>query len=202
MPLRHLVLVRHGETDGESSIRYYGSTDVELSAAGRAQMRSVASRLAAQRADLVFASTLRRSWAAAALVARGAQVRLEPDLREIHFGRWEGLTQEEIAQQDPILYEDWQKGANGFEYPAGEARAAFRERVRRGLGRILAAPGHVGIGVLHKGVIREIALALTGAALPREQPELGGIVRVSQTADGAWVIGARGSNPAGLEDAA
>ena len=34
-----LILVRHGETEGESSIRYHGRTDVALSELGRAQMR-------------------------------------------------------------------------------------------------------------------------------------------------------------------
>ncbi len=202
MPLRRLVLVRHGETDGQSSIRYYGSTDVELSEAGRSEMRRVSSQLADQAVDLYFASSLRRSWRAAAIVSRSAHVRLEPDFNEIHFGRWEGLTREEIQQRDPILFQDWQSGANGFEYPAGEARAAFRERIRHGLARLLVAPGHTGVGVLHKGVIREIVRALTASLLPKDQPALGGIVQVSQTVDGSWALGQRGSNPSGLEDAA
>ena len=35
--LRRILLVRHGETDGESSVRFHGSTDVDLSAEGREQ---------------------------------------------------------------------------------------------------------------------------------------------------------------------
>jgi broad specificity phosphatase PhoE len=38
--VKTLVLVRHGETEGNSSIRYYGDTDIELSELGRAQMRA------------------------------------------------------------------------------------------------------------------------------------------------------------------
>ena len=136
MALRQILLVRHGETDGESSIRYFGSTDVELSDQGRAQMAQAAGRLASRRVDLWLASNLRRSWAAAGIVSRGALVRIDPDLREIHFGQWEGLTREEIQARDPVLFQDWQAGAERFEYPAGEARAAFRARIGRALERV------------------------------------------------------------------
>jgi broad specificity phosphatase PhoE len=198
MALRQLLLVRHGETDGASSIRYFGSTDVELSPIGRQQMAEVASRLAARRVDLWLASNLRRSWLAAAIVARGANVRIDPDLREIHFGQWEGLTRDEIAARDPVLFQDWQAGAEGFEFPGGEARAAFRARVGRALERILASPGVNAVAVLHKGVIREITRQLTGHTLPREAPALGADVAVTRIAGGPWIVGERSSDPEGL----
>jgi broad specificity phosphatase PhoE len=195
MALRQILLVRHGETDGASSIRYFGSTDVALSDEGRAHMRLLATRLASRRVDLWLASNLRRSWGAAAIVARGAKVRIEPDLREIHFGKWEGLTQEEIAARDPVLYQDWQAGAEGFEFPGGEARAAFRTRVGRVIERLLASPARFAGGVLHKGVIREIARQLTGDAMSRTEPALGELVVLTRVADGPWLRGERSSDP-------
>ena len=60
--LRRLVLIRHGETVGESSVRFHGSNDVELSAEGRALMREVGRGLRGEVFDLVLASPLRRSW--------------------------------------------------------------------------------------------------------------------------------------------
>ena len=44
-----LILVRHGETEGESSIRYHGRTDVALSELGRAQMRLAGRAIGAHR---------------------------------------------------------------------------------------------------------------------------------------------------------
>lgn len=200
--LRRLVLVRHGETDGESSVRFHGSSDVDLDAAGREQMRQVAETLR-RIPSLVVASPLRRSWRAAAIVARSADVRLEPDFREIDFGRWEGLTREEIAARDPILFEDWQKRAPGFEYPGGEPRAEFRERVQRGLDRLLAADAREALLVLHKGVIRTIVEALTRETLPPDEPALAGVVVVTRQPDGTWFRGQHSSNPPGLcEEAA
>ena len=195
MALRQILLVRHGETDGESSIRYFGSTDVDLSDEGRAQMHKLAPRLAARRVDLWLASNLRRSWSASALVSRGARVRIEPDLREVHFGEWEGLTREEIAARDPVLFEDWQAGKDGFEYPGGEARASFQARIAGVVERLLAGPDRFVAGVLHKGVIREIARQLTGEAMPREEPALAEEVVLTRVAEGPWLRGLRSSDP-------
>lgn len=201
LKLRRLVLVRHGETDGESSVRFHGSSDIPLSAAGREQMRRVAAKLVCV-PDLVVASPLRRSWGGALIAGQGASVRLEPGFREIHFGRWEGLSKEEIRARDPILFEDWQKRAPGFEYPGGELRASFRERVQRGLDGVLAAPARDALLVLHKGVIRTIVETLTGETLPPDEPALGQIVITTRNPDGTWFVGQRSSNPPGLEAAA
>lgn len=202
MSLRLILLVRHGETDGESSVRFHGSGDVDLAESGREQMRGVGRSLGVEPFDLVVASNLRRAWQSAWLVGRGAPVRLEPDFREIDFGRWEGMTREEIRASDPVLYEDWQNGVEDFGYPGGERRADFRERVDRGLERLIAADARSAIAVLHKGVIREIVRHLTGEDLPREEPELGSVIALVRLPDGSWHRGRRSSNPPGLEEAA
>ena len=67
--------------------------------------------------------------ALASIVAGGAPVRLDHRFNEIDFGRWEGLTKEEIEASDPMPYADWQAKAEDFEFPGGEARSAFSARV-------------------------------------------------------------------------
>src|SRR5215469_4039295 len=95
-PRRRLVLVRHGETEGESSIRYHGRTDVPLSELGRAQLRAVRATLR-QRHQLakferVFSSPLVRATEGARLVAgENLKIITIEELVEIHFGRFEGL---------------------------------------------------------------------------------------------------------------
>jgi alpha-ribazole phosphatase/probable phosphoglycerate mutase len=127
---------------------------------------------------------------------------MESDFQEIHFGRWEGLTREEIQARDPVLYEDWQSRAEGFEFPAGELRADFRARIAAGLERVLATPAYSALAVLHKGVIREIVRQLTGDELGPDEPALGSWLAVTRVGDGSWIRGQRGSNPPGLEEAA
>lgn len=199
--VRRLVLLRHGETKGESSVRFHGSGDVDLSPEGCAEMRRAASRIVPM-PELVVASPLRRSWRSAAIAGGGRSVLLVPEFREIHFGRWEGLTKDEIRARDPILFADWEKRAAGFEYPGGEPRADFKARIAGGLDRVLGADANDALLVLHKGVIRTIAESLTGAALPPEQPALGDFVVVTRNPDATWFLGQHSSNPPGLDEAA
>jgi len=200
--LRRIVLVRHGETVGNSSVRFHGSSDLALSDEGRHQMREASKRLARECFDLVVASTLRRSWEGAAIVSGGAPVRLEPDFREIHFGRWEGLTREEIEAEDPALFAEWQAQADGFEFPGGEPRGEFRERVLRGLERVQQSGATSALLVVHKGILRTVARALAGDAAADGEIALGAALELSRGADDVWRVGRRGSNPEGLEDAA
>ena len=187
--LRRILLVRHGETDGESSVRFHGSTDVGLSAEGREQVARAGRQVRLQPIGLVVASPLRRSWRGAWIAGAGAPVRLESDFREVDFGRWEGLTMEEIQARDPILCADWVSGAAGFGYPEGESREEFRARVVRGVERLLAADVHSALLVLHKGVIRVIVEQLTSEPLPLGAPDLGGVVTLTRDAQGSWFQG-------------
>ncbi len=196
--LRRLVLVRHGETEGNSSTRFHGSRDVALSEVGRAQMRAAIPALRSEVFDLVVASPLRRSWQSARILAGPASLRLEAGFREIDFGRWEGMARDEIEASDPILYRDWQARAPGFEYPGGEKRAEFRGRVKRGLERLQGSGARSVLGVLHKGVIRAIAEELLGAPLADGEPELGARVDLTWDPSGRWFRGRRSSDPPGL----
>lgn len=157
---RRLVLVRHGETAGQSSIRYYGATDVPLSSLGEAQMRRAGAALAGEPFDAVLSSRLRRSRHGAALVAGPARAPTPlAAFDEVNFGRWEGCTREEIAARDPAAFARWQADPEAFVYPGGECRQAFQRRVAAGLADALArARGTRLLLVVHRGVIA-VALA-------------------------------------------
>jgi broad specificity phosphatase PhoE len=193
--LQVVVLVRHGETEGESSIRFHGSTDVPLSELGRAQMSETSRGLAREAFDLVVASPLSRAWVSARILSGGSPVRLERDFREIDFGRWEGLTKEEIEVTDPVLYGDWQDRVAGFDFPGGEPRAEFTKRVLRGFEGLEQGRARSVLVVAHKGIVRTVAEKLLGAALPHGEPPLAGWLGFSQGADAIWRAGRRSSNP-------
>lgn len=184
--LERLICVRHGETEGQSSIRYYGATDIPLSALGREQIRRAREHIEGERFDVVFASSLVRATESARILAPGAAIEVVSDFREVHFGRWEGLTREEIALRDPELFPVWQRNLARFDYPDGERRADFEARIARGLARLRASGAASALVVAHKGVLRTLVELLSGEALPAAEPDLGGVIRVVRDAGARW----------------
>src|SRR5579864_915424 len=165
-------LVRHGETEGESSIRYHGATDVPLSEFGREQMRRAARSIVARRGDVkfgkVFSSPLVRASEGARIIAGTmASIVTIEEIAEVHFGLFEGLTADEIRERYPDHFAVWNADrlAPDYTYPEGESRADFAARVERGLERVLAIWTRGGDGdallVAHRGVIRAIVRRLT-----------------------------------------
>src|SRR5690606_36928251 len=127
LPMRRLVLVRHGESASGSADRFIGSGDPPLAPEGRDQMLALRAALLGEVIDLVVASPARRAWQSARiLTGDGVPMRLERDFREIHFGRWEGRRVDEIKAADPVAYQQWRDGDPAFEFPGGELRALFR----------------------------------------------------------------------------
>lgn len=170
-----LILVRHGETEGQSSIRYHGRTDVALSDLGRAQMRAARNAILRHHGSLsfthVFSSPLiRASEGARLIVGHSIELSMLEEFAEVHFGLFEGLTAEEIRDRYPVQYEEWSADRLGptYTYPEGESRAAFAERVAKGIEQMLMLwspePGVESSALLvaHRGVIRTVVHHLTG----------------------------------------
>lgn len=162
---RRLWLVRHGETEGQSSIRFHGSNDVRLSGAGRAQMRALAPLLA----DIAFArvvhSPLARAAESASILAAAcgvpaAALHADARLREISFGACEGMTEPEIAAAFPAFWREWRAGASE-SFPDGEPRASFAARVQAAVHELAAAPWQGDLLVVaHRGTVRQALRAL------------------------------------------
>ncbi len=190
--MTELILVRHGETTGQSSIRLHGHNDVPLSALGILQLEAVAQRLGGEQFDRLIASPLRRSRRGAELISRalGPPVPAIEEIeafREINFGDWEGLTLEEVAERDPAGHRAWARRTPEFCFPGGESRLGFFERVAGATREQLAAPGPRVLAVLHKGVLKALLRALLDPELGSTQElpvHLGSIHR-------AWHDGSR-----------
>ena len=75
-------------------------------------------------------------------------------MREIDFGRWEGLTFEEINDQEPEIVEQWAKDPQNFTFPEGESVASFWRRVRDVAQTVNKEPGKRVLLICHGGIIR------------------------------------------------
>ncbi len=119
-----LILLRHGQTPGNLARRYIGRTDEALSEAGLAQARELS---CPDTPLLVFSSPLKRAVQTAGAIWPQARIRLVPDLRELDFGDFEGLSADEMA--DNPAYRQWVEGNCQGPCPGGEDPVFFRQRV-------------------------------------------------------------------------
>jgi broad specificity phosphatase PhoE len=155
-----LILLRHGRTG--LSGRYVGSSDVPLSEEGQAQILALRPGLGAMKIDTLLASPMLRCTQSVDLLGLRLPVQLDPDLREIDFGRWEGKTFAEIEAQDPELVRHWASGTDDFCFPGGEATARFTSRMAAVRNRLLAVDAKTLLLVTHGGVIRSLICGLLG----------------------------------------
>jgi uncharacterized phosphatase len=147
-----ILLVRHGETDWNLHRRVQGHSDTPLNDTGRAQARALAGELAGTTLDAIYASDLVRAHETARIVAAemGLGVTAIRDLRERHFGTWEGLTDQEIFARFP-------EAAEGGPWGDAETREEMAQRVLDALQRIAAAhPGGQVLVVSHGGPLRSV----------------------------------------------
>jgi alpha-ribazole phosphatase len=165
--LSRLLLVRHGETELNSSQRYWGSTDVALGAAGLRQAEMLRHRLAAETIGFVYSSSMKRAMTTAALISAGLDLPIIacPELREINFGRIEGLDFNQVQQQYPEIARLWIERSPYLAYPQGESLAQLDERVSEFISRLEKhASGDTILVVAHSGVLRALICQLL--ALP------------------------------------
>jgi len=163
--LTRLLLVRHGLTDYNSTRRFAGSTDIELSPLGREQVARLRERLADQRIDFVYCSNLRRARVTAEILTEGRNVPVVacPEIREVDYGECEGLTFSQIKERFPTVAEGVVAPERGLEFPGGESFAAMVERITRFKERLAQhAPNDTVLVVSHSGPLRSLVCALLG----------------------------------------
>ena len=167
--LKRVYLIRHGETQGTAEGRIMGATDQPLSAHGTSQVLRLAELLPAGllapgAATWCVASPLQRAQQTAECVAgrAGLTITTDADLREMHFGAWEGLTSQEIEERFPRKQAQWASPTDDTAFPDGECLGDFQERVARAQKRILERPEDAVMVFTHGGVVRELICGFLG----------------------------------------
>jgi broad specificity phosphatase PhoE len=160
-----LFTVRHGATDYSRERRFAGSRDVPLTTDGRLQAEAVAQALAGVGIAALYTSPLERARACAELIVKPhrLEARVEPDVREMAFGAWEGMRREDLALRFPRDAEAWRLTPHLVTPPGGEPLTGVAVRVRAVLERLIAAhAGETAVLVTHAVVARLIVLAALG----------------------------------------
>jgi broad specificity phosphatase PhoE len=159
-----IVLARHAESDWNRAQRWQGHADRPLTQLGRRQARALAERLRSFPPTAVYSSDLRRARETAEIVAGrlALPVALEPRLREIDVGEWEGLTTADAELRYPEGARRRSEGGTGWL--EGESYEALGARSLAALQAIASAhPGERVLVVSHGGPMRVAWLASAGA---------------------------------------
>jgi len=163
-----LILCRHGRTTWNDEGRYQGQTDVPLNPVGWQQARFLAQTLRSESIGAIYSSDLSRAADTAAEIARfhALPVHRDPRLREIHQGRWEGLTVAQIRERDAELHSRWEADPLAVTLPGGESIDDVRRRALAAMCDIIRwHSGSLICLVTHKVVLTIMRCALTGDPL-------------------------------------
>ncbi len=175
-----LWLICHGETPWNSEGRALGQGDPPLSEFGIQQAELLAERLANVPFNEVYASDLTRARYTARLALPAAEVRLEPRLREVDFGAWEGKHWDKLTGEDARALQAWRKDPYRERAPGGESYEDVLARTSAWLAE-LPTSGRVA-AFTHGGAIRALLYSFTGlpeGAAWRFAVQTGSLTRVA-----------------------
>ena len=135
-----IIFVRHGQTEWNVLGRYQGQTDIALSPLGIEQAEKLAAHFPVDKVEAVYEP--------------------RPELRELNFGDWEGLTYDEIVAKWPDALNNFFQHPDVLEIPHGESFPKLRERALDAVEKIVACHPNQTVAVFaHGAILRTILTA-------------------------------------------
>jgi alpha-ribazole phosphatase len=166
-----LYLIRHGEVE-EKYHRVFGGSrvDMNLSTRGHQQARAMADYVSKVKLNTVYVSPMKRAQQTVQPLLEKLDCRYHthPDLHEVDFGDWTGLSWQELHDKHQISAFSWLEMMENATVPNGECAKTFRKRVDPVLQEILRQhQGDKVAVVCHGGVIRMMLSILLDLPLPK-----------------------------------
>jgi len=168
----HVLLIRHGQSEGNAAGRFGGHTATPLSVRGQRQAEATARTLVSESLTAIYSSDLPRATETARPLARltGLAVEATEAFRERSVGVMEGLAFEEAAEQHPEQYAALLRRDFDHVLIGGESYRQLLDRAWTKLDEVISQKRNGRIAVFsHTGTICILALHLMGAL---DAPEL------------------------------
>jgi alpha-ribazole phosphatase len=137
--MTEIILIRHGETDWNIEGRYQGQSDVPLNENGIQQAREMASRIRHYQFNAIISSDLSRARQTAEILSEfsDAPLKIDPRLREINQGDWEGMLYADIRSRYAEAFEKRLNNPLEVAPPGGETVGQVRDRVLEAIQEIV-----------------------------------------------------------------
>ncbi len=154
------ALIRHGVTDWNLEGRLQGGQETPLNAQGREliAMRRLPPELATF--DRI-SSPMLRCRESADLLFRGAPYRIEPRLREMSWGAWEGQRREDLRADPSTGFQEQEALGLDLTPPGGESPRQVQQRLLA-VTQDIARAGRPTLAIAHRGVLRALLCLATG----------------------------------------
>lgn len=163
-----IIIIRHGESLGNSKRIMLGHTDLDMSGRGFEQAKACAEFLAGEKIDAIYSSDLIRAYNTAAPHAelRGIEIIKDVRLREMNVGEWENRPFAEIAAEESEIYLRWREEFGTVAFPGGESVAEAGKRFHLAMLDIAKDnPSKTVLVATHAGVLRSFWGQLLGLEL-------------------------------------
>lgn len=202
METTRVLLIRHGQSQGNAEGRFGGHTATPLSELGHAQAEATARALASEKISAIYSSDLLRAVQTAEPLARATGLRVESTsaFRERSVGVMEGLTFEEAAEAHPeeyaaLLHRDFEHvlmGGESYRQLLDRAAARLDRAIEEHKGGRIAVFSHTGticilvlhlMGALDAPELKPVWLSSNNCGVTRFAIQTGGLTRLLNAND-------------------
>ncbi|MBN2548993.1 MAG: histidine phosphatase family protein [Anaerolineales bacterium] len=159
--MTRILLVRHGQTEWNRVERFRGRADVPLNDVGLAQAEATGQRVAKEwQLTAIYSSPLVRAVKTAQAIAVhfDLPVQIHPDLADIDYGDWQGMTPEDARQRWPDQIDNWYNHPERTRIPGGETLADLRGRAMSVVDELVEKHPNETIAIVGHTVINRIIL--------------------------------------------
>jgi broad specificity phosphatase PhoE len=135
-----LILIRHGETLWNKEGRVQGTSDVELSDAGKKQAELLALSLKDHPLEAIHASPLKRAYQTAEIINEfhHKDIQIHRGLMEMDQGDFEGFSFKELMACEKDFLNKWITDPAAIKMPNGESLSELQQRAWRVMEEIIS----------------------------------------------------------------
>jgi len=163
-------LIRHGTTQWNIKEVFRGQKDIELNEDGLKEAEATGLCLKNTPIQVIFSSPLKRAKKTADIIASYCKVPVEilDDITDINFGKWQGMSHEDVKNCFPELYKKWKQSPHTVTFPEGEGLQRVKDRAAHAIERIIASKKlHTFAIVSHRVVCKVLTCYFLGLDLSR-----------------------------------
>ena len=164
-----IILVRHGECEGNIKGKFRGRADFPLNERGLIQAQDLARELKNFPLKHIYTSPLSRAKQTAEAVARqcGIEVKVEEQFNNIELGSWEGRFMKEIAEQYPEEWGLWINNPEKLRVQDMETLYDVQKRAKTCLDNLVSRHNGETLAVItHRAVLKPLIAACLNITSP------------------------------------